>query len=70
MRWYIKAYEAIDGGVFPLVVWLAHDVDRERLIDRLKQVQYEFGIMPGSLSLMPTLPLARRCSNCENERVS
>lgn len=34
MRRYVKAYEAMDGGAFPKVIWLAHDTDRVRTLQR------------------------------------
>ena len=34
MNRYVNAYNRTDGGSFPLVVWLAHDTDRVRTLQR------------------------------------
>lgn len=34
MNRYVNAYKAMDGGEFPLVIWIAHDIDRVRTLQR------------------------------------
>lgn len=44
MNRYLTAYRSLDGGVFPQIVWLAHDVDRVRTLEREAKRKGEPGL--------------------------